>query len=48
MTDLDDAILTAEARARLAEVQGRILAARKLWTEADDLRGLWMKESAPS
>ena len=46
MTDnLTEAILTAEARARLAENQGRILDAKKLWLEADDLRDLWIKES---
>ena len=42
-TELFEAILTAESRARLAEIQGRILDAKKLWEEADDLRRLSVK-----
>jgi len=46
MTDtLSEDILTAEARARLADVQGRTLAAKKLWETADVLRALWCKEN---
>jgi hypothetical protein len=45
-TKLSEAILSAEARARLAENQGRILDARKLWLSADDLRQLWTEKYA--
>ena len=43
---LSEAILTAEARARLAENQGRIIDAKKLWLEADDLRSFCYLNSA--